>query len=201
MTVSSDILLAHVEKLLTTSKSKSFLGREFLTWLWYYAEKSDSTIEVQSPRSKESFIIALWIDDRLVLESPNTKAHVQTLKGGDPSQSVEAATALLTGKSVKEMRVGFSIDSMGDFTFTLSGQDLAPKTISLPEPPAELSQEEGFSLLSFRLKASQILVDVIDGWFCQFLEERIDVDWNEKGLGDIKDWIQARKPDFSTSLH
>ncbi|SME88290.1 hypothetical protein [Pseudobacteriovorax antillogorgiicola] len=202
MTVSDENLLAHVEKLLTASKSKSFLGREFLTWLWYLVEKNDSPMHVQSPRTGHNYLVDIWIDDRLVLESQAAKAHVQTLKGGDPSRSVEAATALLTGKSVKEMRVGFNLDSMGDFTFNLNGSDLAPRTIALPEPPAELSQEEGFSQLSFRLKASQVLVDVIDGLFALFLDERTDETWNDKGLGEIKAWMKQRTPDLSSSsLH
>ena len=201
MTVSDEMLLSHVESLLTTSKAKSFLGREFLTWLWYHAEKTDSPVSIKSPKRERPYFADLWIDDRLVLESQHTKAHVQTLKGGDPSRSIEAASALLTGKSVKEMRVGFNIDALGEFTFTLNGSDLSPRSIHLPDPSSELSQEDSFSLLSYRLKASQVLVDVLDGLFCQFIEERTDDEWQSRGMGDIKSWIQSRSQDQEHALH
>lgn len=201
MTVADENLLSHVENLLTTSKAKSFLGREFLTWLWYLTEKSDGQLQVPCANRKAPYTIDLWIDDRLVLESQHSQTHVQTLKGGEPSRSIEATSALLTGKSVKEMRVGFQIDALGDFTFTLNGVDLSPRSILLPEPNSELSQEEGFSLLSFRLKANEILVDILDGLFFMFLEERVDDDWLNQGMSNIKSWIQNRTPELSHSLH
>lgn len=201
MTVNNEALLSHVDRLLSTSKSKSFLGREFLTWLWYYVEKSESPFTIKSPKNTETYTIDLWIDDRIVLDSPNGRAHVQTLKGGDPSRSLEAASALLTGKSVKEMRLGFHLNSMGDFTFTLNSQDLSPKSISLPEPSSDSEQDQQVSLLSFRLKATEVLVDIIDGCFSMFLDQRIDQSWQDEGLGAIKKWIRTKKTDLETTLH
>ena len=49
---------------MTLGRSKSFLGREFLTWLWYLAETMQERLRLEvSGRTLE---IDLWVDDRLV---------------------------------------------------------------------------------------------------------------------------------------
>lgn len=192
--------LANIEKLMSTAKAKSFLGKEFLTWLWFCSEEDSRYFDILSI-DQERYQVQVWVDDRIVLESANSKAHQQTLKGGDPSQSLEAAASLRSGKSIKEIRLGFHVEEIGDFICTFSGDDLNPRSVRLPEPIEEYTQSENFSQLGFRLKCCQVLVDTIDGLFKEFLEERVHDDWQTKGLQKIKAWIRERTSQIDSYLH
>lgn len=195
MTVLDETLLTHVDNLLGASKAKSFLGREFLTWLWFYAENTESILLSDGTYGN------IWIDDRMVLESPYGRAHIQTLKGGEPSRSLEAASSLAEGKTVKEMKLGMSHELLGDFTFTLNSLDLSPRAIKLPDPSDDYSQIEHFSLVDYRLKASRLLVDSIDSWFSIFLEKRTHEDWSQKEWAELKKWVLERSDGFKQQHH
>src|SRR5262249_10437759 len=106
-----------VEHLTNLSKAKGFLGREFLTWLWYMAETYEDHLTTSGP-SGEEIAFDIWVDDRLVLEATGGSAssHENVMKGGDPSQSYEAAAALGTGKTVKELKLGINAKGYGEFT-------------------------------------------------------------------------------------
>ncbi|NRA64485.1 MAG: hypothetical protein HRU19_08385 [Pseudobacteriovorax sp.] len=196
----TDSLKYDLEAIANTAKAKAFLGKEFLTWFWYKAERLDGqTLTVAGKSSQRTF--TFWVDDRLVLESHNSKVHQQTLKGGEPSQSLEAAASLQSGNSVKELRIGLNIDGLGDIYCSLSGQNLEPRTVKLPDPPEEFASFEDFNLLTYRLKATRAMIEVIDGLFGIFLLERTQDDWSNKGLSEIKTWIKGRFSDANQYLH
>ena len=146
----------YLDRLLTVCKSKTFLGREFLTWLWFQAEANETPFEITAP-SGEKTSFDLWIDDRVILESSGSKAHVHTLKGGDPSQSLEAAAALKSGKTVSEVKIGISVEGYGEFTCVLNYQDLSPRSIQLPDVIEEEDLMNSISPLSVRLELTRVL--------------------------------------------
>ena len=191
------------DKLRQLGKSKGFLGREFLTWLWYQAETSGGSIAVASVGSESNDFtqVDIWVDDRVTLEASIGHVHTQTLKGGDPSQSAEASTALRFGKVVKEMKLGMNIPGIGESTCVLSADELSPRSLQLPQPADELHQEEGFSLLSFRLLACEQFCAILDGLFALFLESRLDQDEYLKVRQDMKQWVQDRSNREQTLLH
>ena len=100
-------MAAHIETLAKLPESKTFLGSEFLTWLWYLSESSEIPLTLELPSMSESVSVHIWIDDKVILESPLSQVHTNALKGGTPSQSPEARIALQTGKSVKQAKVRF----------------------------------------------------------------------------------------------
>lgn len=193
------------DKLRQLGKSKGFLGKEFLTWLWYQVETTGGSIAVTPNSSGESVSdpvqIELWIDDRVTLEAAIGHVHTQTLKGGDPSQSAEASTALRAGKVVKEMKLGMNIPGIGEITCVLGADELAPRSLQLPQPADDLHQDEGFSLLSFRLLACEQFCEILDGLFALFLESRLDQGEYLKVRQDMKQWVQERSTREQTLLH
>lgn len=193
------------DKLRQLGKSKGFLGKEFLTWLWYQVETTGGSIAVTPNSSGESVSdpvqIELWIDDRVTLEAAIGHVHTQTLKGGDPSQSAEASTALRAGKVVKEMKLGMNIPGIGEITCVLGADELAPRSLQLPQPADDLHQDEGFSLLSFRLLACEQFCETLDGLFALFLESRLDQGEYLKVRQDMKQWVQERSTREQTLLH
>lgn len=202
MSNSSLAIFDHVENLTTLSQAKAFLGREFLTWLWYIAETEVDTLTLHSEELNKKVSFDIWIDDRLVLESSSGEALESHLKGGAPSQSHEAAAALLSGKQVKEMRLGLRVEDIGEYFVTLKSQDLSPRSLKLPTP--DQSSDKGgtdpdeLPILT-RLYYLRIFSNIMDGLVQRFMALRTTEDWDAKGVKDIRSWIKSRGnlPGFS----
>ena len=182
------------------SLSKAFLGREFLTWLWYQTEaKGAEGLRSADGRTASPLAgVDVWIDDRLLLVQPSIRGYANLMKGGDPSRSEEARVALAAGKIVQEARIGMRIAGVGDFSCVLKGEDLAPRSLRLPE--IEEGVEQDVSL--HRLRLVEKFYRVLDDIFALFLDERLHDDWPEKGLPRIRKWIASQKsPGSSSALH
>jgi hypothetical protein len=175
------------------TQAKGFLAADFLLWLWYYIESDQNPSRFRLPGDPQEYLVKLWIEDRLVLESDDAKAHVHTLKGGEPSRSLEAESALQTGKGVKELKLGLHIDPYGDFFCLISAKDLAPRSINIPSP--SVTGDGGSQQrpsLAYRLKMTEVLTETLDMVFRLFMEARIAEDWWDKTWPGIQTWIDQR---------
>ena len=174
------------------TQAKSFLSADFLLWLWYYAESELNPRIIQLINDPQEYLVKIWIEDRLLLESNNAMAQMHLLKGGDPSRSLEAESALQTGKGVRELKLGINIDPFGDFCCLLNNKDLAPRAITLP-PPA-ITGETGHQKpsLAYRLKMTQLLTTILDILFQQFLDLRTNSNWWDKTWPSMQKWIDSR---------
>lgn len=175
------------------SLHKSFLHREFLTWLWYFAETSEGRFEFASKTGAKT-AAQLWMDDRIVLTAKTGRAHEHIIKGGVPSTSEEAAVALESGKSVKEMRIAMDIEGFGLFQATLGGEDITPKGLLLPEP----NQNVEDSVLDQRIDAVDLFSTAMDTLFAKFMDERTDKLWETTRMNSIRNWIKTRRHEPKT---
>jgi hypothetical protein len=194
---------SHVESLTNMSKAKAFLGREFLTWLWYMAETNEERLQAPG-RVTGTLDFDIWVDDRIVLEASSGMSHSNVMKGGDPSQSFEAAAALTTGKTVKEMKLGVNVKNYGEYTAVLHCDELNPRSLKLPKPDAEGGAPVGADELPivWRLKHTEVFLAVLDGLFARFLNLRVDETWQATGLVAMRAWIKQRhKGTDSGTLH
>jgi hypothetical protein len=201
MSATSNLPVEHVEHLTTLTKAKGFLGREFLTWLWYVAETSSDIMSVQDEEGKK-IDFDLWVDDRLVLESSSAQTHSNVMKGGDPSQSHEAAAGLVTGKTVRELKLGVNIRHTGEFTAVLACDDLSPRSLKLPNPskPDNLADPDDLPILT-RIKYTETFLTVLDGLFARFLTLRVEDHWETASLKAMRDWVKQRSSTMASSLH
>ena len=85
--------------LLTRINRTQFLGREFLTWLWYRSELSEGLFQ----RDGETFEV--WFDAKLVLESLGDIKEQSAIKSENPTETEEARASLQTGKQVREAQL------------------------------------------------------------------------------------------------
>jgi len=196
MSKSAAEVLEHVESLLTISKSKAFLGREFLSWLWYLAETLDGPVTIKGMKSHKEFLVDVWVDDQVILESLSAKTHVHSIRGGEPSKSAEAAVALFSGKSVKEMKLGLYVDGFGEFTAVfasdgLSQDGLAPRAVQLPIPD-DGDKSSDVSPLETRIRQLDVFLDIFDSLFAKFITARSAADWETAGLSEIRSWVKQR---------
>jgi hypothetical protein len=172
---------------------KTFLSREFLTWLWFFAEQHEGRFELElnaGTRKKAQ----LWLDDRIVLAAKTGRSHEHIIKGGVPSTSDEAGICLKSGKAVKELKIALEVDGLGLFSATLSGDEAIPKGLRLPEPDEQSDQ----TVLEQRIASLAIFNQAIDQLFAKFMDDRTSNIWDTNHLGAIKSWIQSRSHDTTT---
>ncbi|MDA9950996.1 hypothetical protein N9D31_00340 [Oligoflexaceae bacterium] len=190
--------LEKVDNLLNLTRAKSFLGQEFLTWLWFLCESDEEWVDVKAFNDLDIRKISIWIDDKIVLESSVDK-NLYTLKGGSPSQSIEAAASLRTGKAVREVKLGINILEMGEFVASLNATDLCPRGLKIPE--LEIDEDsETESIIEHKLLCCEAFTACLDALFLKFLNERIEDDWESSGLSHIKKWMKSRSKGFDRQL-
>jgi hypothetical protein len=188
------------------SKAKGFLAREFLLWLWWRSEGGQFEVSVRHPSGKGQLKGTIWIDDRIVLESPQGRIHEHIMKGGTPAQSIEAAAALSSGKTVSEIRLGLAVEGVGEFRAILDGDELTPRSLKLPDDDDARGDVErqtkklGMPLL-VRLDHTRLFTGFIDKLFAVFLEERTSSEWTTKGVDGLRKWIKSLRTAASDSLH
>ena len=192
--------LTHLDNLTKMARAKTFLGREFLTWLWRKAEIDGDQLQLRSGEDQPLRNVRMWVDDRIVLEDLAGVGHVYTMKGGSPSQSPEAAAALAAGKTVLELKLGLEVDGVGIFLASLRGDQLAPRTLQLPplDDHEDLSAED---TLDRRLALMDEFVGMMDDLFSKYMEERTSKSWSASGAQHIKDWIKDRGEILQSLVH
>ncbi len=100
---------------------------------------------------------------------------------------------IITGKGVKELKLGLHIDPYGDFFCLMSAKDLSPRSINIPSP--SVTGDGGSHQrpsLAYRLKMTEILTETLDVVFRRFMEARIAEDWWDNTWPAIQNWIDHR---------
>ena len=187
----------HVEQLVTLARAKGFLAREFLTWVWYQCERNAESLRAQNPFGKGHLAATMWIDDKLILESTSGEVHETIMKGGKPSVCYEASMGLASGKSVKELKFGLTVEGIGDFTAVLNGDDLCPRGLKLPDlmdqGDNDLKTKKLGAPLVTRLQLVRVFTCYLDGLFAKFVDERMAEDWQANGLTQMRTWVKDKR--------
>ncbi len=105
-------------------EKRRFVGREFLTWLWFESELFEATLS-----TKEHGSFGMWIERLIVLDAG--KAEVTRIKGVTPSASREAKEALLRGKLPQSAGLHVSMGER-ESSFTLKAESLGLSGLKLP---------------------------------------------------------------------
>ncbi|WGL58617.1 hypothetical protein QEJ31_08720 [Pigmentibacter sp. JX0631] len=161
--------------------NRSFLGREFLTWLWFKTETQNHKLNIGNFGS-----FHLYIDDKIVLSSSNGSVRENSLKGGTPAYAFEAGSALGTGKLVHEAKFILQ-DSQRQWSFSLVGEDLSLRNVRLPV----ISEADSQAHITQRVLSIQLLANIIDELFKQFMEIRISQKL-EAELTEIRNWVENK---------
>lgn len=183
-------------KIVQLLESKSFLGQEFLTWLWYSIEENAGTFTLDAPPKGIPSEIELWIDDKIVLEATGTEAHMHSLKGGNPSASLEATASLVAGKNVTEMKLGINVGDEKIYKLTLNHKDLSPKSVVLPKLTAQ--KGDLAETVSLQIESLNGLVSILDELYKNFIRARTLDSWDNEDLDGIREWIGHRSKDELT---
>ncbi len=158
-----------------------YLGKEFLTWLWYQSDKNEGLVRLGSGGPA----IQVWFSDRIVLSGASEEAERITIKAVEPSTNREARTALQRGKQVEQARITI-VREQREWTLTISGEELALASIKIPA----LLTKEADDQFSERLHLLDVLDEMVVTMFGAFMELRTDESvWPAERDG-MSEWIK-----------
>lgn len=156
-----------------------FLGKEFLLWLWWKSETAYGAIEVPPMGA-----IEFWIDDRIQFRTEGEQPQISDLKGGQPTATAEARSALRAGKTVETANVGVRLGER-EYSMAVKGETLEFAGLKVPGEVKDGLDERIFE----RMFLLDEITAILDGLFFRFTEERLDPDFRVKTLQPIREWI------------
>jgi hypothetical protein len=165
--------------------NRTFLGREFLTWLWFVTETNNHEVNIPGHGKFQ-----LYVDDKLVLTATSGAAHENTLKGGTPAFAAEAKSALMSGKLVHEAKFILQADDK-QWMWSMKAEDLALRGLRVPS----VTEPDAASHMAKRLQHMQVLSDAIDHLFKTYSDLRMSEEFGNEAARMSK-WIAAK-----TSAH
>lgn len=167
--------------LLELIQQKSFIGKEFLSWLWYRAE-TDPLFSLADGKRCEIEIMG-----PILLDAHYGDARSTTLRGESPATAPEAATALMEGKKLKRARVKLSTDGV-DFIATIDGDNFNVSGLNLPKS-GQLPFEEVLRLrMDYVLEYETMFADL----FQQFLSMRLDENAWTPEIEKVQAWVGGK---------
>jgi hypothetical protein len=167
------------EELPMEHAADTFMGREFLIWLWWKSEQGYANMELPHFGS-----VDFWIDDRIRFRTSDDNPQVSDLKGGAPATTLEARTALAAGKTIETARVGLRIKER-EFSLEFRGEGLQMGGLKVPAECKEPGEERLYERM-FLLEEAWGIVDAL---FVRFCEDRLAEGWNESVLPSIRKWV------------
>lgn len=162
----------------TLLDEKEFLGRDFLTWLWYKSEALAGQFPV------DGNTVEVWPGNRIVLSSETNEEQVACK--GENSEWSEAKRALAQGKKACAFNFKASYKDM-DFAFTLDSRKFNLKGLKTPKAdPAKAEELEG--LFFEKVFMYQEILGILDRLFVQFLEVHL-TQWPSEWAA-VQKWIE-----------
>jgi len=163
-----------------------FLGREFLTWLWFKSEERDSSIYIPGSGDIEVIFIR-----RMVLESGEGEYSESVLCQGQHTDLKEGREALKQGKKVKEARIRLN-KGRHEWEFTFKADEFRIQSLRLPKIMSLQEESEGLEgRVLERIALVEEAVNAMDALFQLFLSQRIQPDWEGGDLNRLRKWIQS----------
>ncbi|MFH1116023.1 MAG: hypothetical protein V1792_19085 [Pseudomonadota bacterium] len=167
-------------------REKAFLGREFLTWLWFKSDVSGGRIDVPGKKVVEVIFLDRMTLDLSDVETPQTVA----LKG-EHSELREGLAALKEGKKIEEARVSLRA-TVNEFTMVLKATWFSFGSFRTPQilPGSEADPDEGvegkFLEKAYLIEEGMDLVDLL---FEYFLRLRVSDEWESEELPALRRWV------------
>jgi hypothetical protein len=165
------------------SRSRDFLGTEWLLWLWY-------TTQVESPEivTQLGQAVTVLFEKSLQLQCPFQITGEIGIKAEDPTRLSEAGVALATGK--RPIKVGLQIASAGDaYSLSLRGDVMHFSSVQLA-PPEDASSAQ--AVFEDRIDKLRDMISAVDTLYEAFLRRRLSTKWQQT-LSAMRTWITGSR--------
>ena len=169
-------------------REKAFLGREFLTWLWFKSERTGGRVELTGGK-----VVEVEFLDRMTLDLSDEDTPQTVAIKGQQSELREGLAALKEGKKIEEARIRVRA-AENDFTMLLKGTWFSYGSFRTPPmlPSAEEADDEGPEA-RFLEKAYLVEegIEIVDKLFEHFLKLRISDEWELSELPALRKWVAS----------
>lgn len=161
--------------------SRTFLGSEFMMWLWYKAECFDGLFDLP-----EHDRVEVAFDDRLTLEAYLAETERNMFRGGAPAYSPEAKTALQEGKRVQRAKLRI-IKEGREWTFKIKAESFDLTSVKLPSLLSKEEEEQFYE----RMYLLEELEEILEELYREFLSIRLSEAWDDVMLPAMRDWVHS----------
>lgn len=162
----------------------SFLGNEFMLWLWYWLDVQSDTLTL-GDKSEATVMIAR----SLTLECPRGQTGADAFSHEGPARLPEARRAIQSGKLPR--KCGLTVVRHDQqYEFTLHAETLAVGAAKLPAPPEDVTDAR--AKLDARVDAVRSLVETLDQLYSCFLSRRLGREWADD-LGGMQGWLSRKE--------
>lgn len=173
------------EALRTDLTDHRFLGREFLTWLIFYADDDgEDGGGGKFPKSENADAFRVMIGERAVLKALGDGSGEITARGPATGQVADVRYAIAGGLTVREIDVLFE---RGDriWQAAVSAESFDLKRVKLPE----LLSEEDSERAAERLQLTDDLDEMLRAAYQAFLAVRLDAAWSKDWVPRLRAWL------------
>ncbi|WDP90790.1 MAG: hypothetical protein HUN04_14230 [Desulfobacter sp.] len=165
----------------------SFLGNEFLTWLWFLIETGQDITALSG--SEEP--VALEIGNSLVLENNlGDKSKEKITIKGDQAGLEEGTTALKKGAQVTDINLLCKIGEE-EYKFSIKGESFNLTGLKTPSMDTSTGEDEIEGMVIEKTYLLLKVTQVIDTLFLKYIEKRISDDFKSTEFKAISDWIHS----------
>jgi hypothetical protein len=166
------------------ARETEFLGREFLTWLWFKGETEGGLFNLS-----EGITAELWVDGALTLTSDSDDRRETITCSGENPRLREARFALSEHKKVTQAKVRLIL---GDDTwiFTLDSMWMNFKSLKCPKLLRDQGEDPDGMFYEKMAVIEQPLA-AVDTVYRTFLELRTSAQWEESELPAMESWIRG----------
>ncbi|HNZ04721.1 MAG TPA: hypothetical protein PLZ31_08405 [Myxococcota bacterium] len=158
-----------------------FLGREFLTWLFFRSCRDRENITVDGASYRVHF------ERMMTLDGENPATEMSTIKVDEPSQSDEVLLSLKLGKKVSRCRMIITVDGV-DYTTGFDSATLSFKSLKMPA----VKGSEMADIVDEKMELTNAVEDALHSLFVHFVRLRLDSDTWDREAGEIADWIMTQ---------
>lgn len=161
-------------------ESRRFLGREFLTWLWFRSEILGNELRIEGFGTSE-----LWLEKSIVLEATTEAGKEKaTLTGVAPSGAPEAKRALQQAKLPTRAKLCVRRGDQ-DFALTVDADSIGLSGVKIPA----LLTGEGDDPFHERMQLVEEIEGAIESLYKQFLVERVRSGFADETLPAMYAWL------------
>ncbi|MCP3945015.1 MAG: hypothetical protein GY710_26555 [Desulfobacteraceae bacterium] len=164
----------------------SFIGHEFLTWLWYATEKSPWDLNVLKDKKTE-----LTVGNKITItnKKPQAGRSAKVTIQGEESDLKEAMLAVQDGGWVSNVHLRLSIDEV-NYEFTLSALDLKFTGFKCKQASKDnTNSDEIDGAICEKMYLISEAMRFIDQAFERFIKFRLNEKWESDILPELSAWV------------
>jgi len=178
-----DVLGSMVSVKSPTAMSEGrFLGFEFLTWVWFFIERMEGSVQAGDK------VANIHLGERMVLVLPG-EGKERIICTTQANFLQEARTALRQGKMVEEVQL-FIIVGENEYFVTLDSSLWAIKGLKTPKQLPDYGQDDPDGRFLEKMYFLEEVFATLDALYHRFLDDRL-AGWESDSLPQLNEWIKT----------